>query len=142
MKAETKYQAVLISYILILVWACLIFSFSLLDDDTIGLSDLQYLFFELTRYVALALGMVVVVLRMFRLVKVKSNLLFVFSGVLNGFVGLLTFLPLLSDNLGNHLFARNLVNLALGAFIFADVFKKRIKKTISNPAPPPVHLQG
>src|SRR4051812_41248407 len=124
MQAETKYQAVLISYILILVWACVIFSLSLLDDDKIGLSDLQYLFFQFTRYIALALGIIVLFLRLFGVIKLKSNLLLIFTGVLNGFVGLLTFLPLLSHNLGNGLFRLNLVNLAFGAFIFFDVFKK------------------
>ena len=41
MKPETKYQAVLLSYILILVWGCIIFSLSLLDNDKVGLSPYQ-----------------------------------------------------------------------------------------------------
>ena len=142
MKAETKYHAVLISYILILVWGCIIFSLSLLSDDKPGFSDQQMLFFEFTRYTALAIGIAVIFLRLFRVIKLKSNLVLVFAGVLNGFVGMLTFLPLLSIHFGDNLFRSNLVNLALGAFIFADVFIKRIKKVISNQVPSPVHTQA
>jgi hypothetical protein len=142
MKAETKYHAVLISYILILGWACIIFSLSLLDNDKLGLSKYQFLFFESTRYVALILGVVVIFLRIFRGIKIKSNLLFIFSGVLNGFVGLLTFLPLLSNDFGVDIFRSNLLNLGLGAFIFFDVFKKRITKSISGTVSSHVHTQG
>ncbi|HSB94327.1 MAG TPA: hypothetical protein VLC28_14490, partial [Flavitalea sp.] len=67
--------------------------------------------------------------------------LLIFSGVLNGFVGLFTFLPLISDHFGNKLFQSNLVNLALGAFIFVDVFIIRIRKSISRRVQPPVHSQ-
>ena len=142
MKPETKYQAVLLSYILILVWGCIIFSLSLLDNDKVGLSPYQDFFFELTRYVALALGIIVIFLRLFKVIKLKSNLLLIFTGVLNGFVGVLTFLPLISNHFGDKLFQSNLVNLALGAFIFADVFKKRIKKTISPAVSNPLHTQS
>src|SRR4030095_7347030 len=142
MKAETKYHAVLISYILILVWACIIFSLSLLDNDKLGLSNYQFYFFESTRYVALILGVVVLFLRIFGVIKLKSNLLLVFTGILNGFVGVLTFLPLLSNDFGTHIFTSNLLNLALGTFIFVDVFKKSIKKSITGTVASHVHTQG
>ena len=141
MKPETKYQAVLLSYILILVWGCIIFSLSLLGEDTPGFSPYQNFFFEFTRYVALALGIIVIFLRVFKIIKLKSNLLLIFSGVLNGFVGMLTFLPLISNHFGNKLFQSNLVNLALGAFIFVDVFIIRIRKSISRVSTP-VHTQA
>ena len=142
MKAETKYHAVLISYILILVWACIIFSLSLLDNDKLGLSKYQFLFFESTRYTALILGIVVLILRIFRVIKVNSNLLMVFAGILNGFVGLLSFLPLLSSDFGTDIFRNNLVNLIMGAFILIDVFKKRINKSISETVSSHIHTHG
>ena len=142
MKAETKYQAVLLSYILILVWGCIIFSLSLLESDKPGFSLYQNMFFELTRYVALGLGIIVIFLRVFKVIKLRSNLVLIFTGVLNGFVGMLTFLPLISNHFGDELFQSNLVNLALGAFIFVDVFILRIRKSISRPVSTPVHTQA
>jgi hypothetical protein len=142
MKAETKYQAVLLSYILILVWGCIIFSLSLLENDKPGFSSYQSMFFELTRYVALGLGIIVIFLRVFKVIKLRSNLLLIFTGVLNGFVGMLTFLPLVLNHFGDAVFQSNLVNLALGAFIFVDVFIFRIRKSMSHPVSTPVHTQA
>src|SRR5688572_7295080 len=142
MKAETKYQAVLLSYMLILLWGCIIFSLSLLENDKPGFSLYQEMFFELTRYIALGLGIIVIFLRVFKIIKLKSNFLLIFTGVLNVFVGMLTFLPLISNHFGAELFQSNLVNLALGAFIFVDVFIFRIRKSISRPVKTPVHIQA
>jgi len=141
MKPETKYQAILISYILILVWGFVIFSISMLGNDKFGPAHYQYIFIEMTRYVALFLAILVIVLRVFKVIKSKTNLLMIFTGILNGFVGLLAFLPLITKSLDSGIQVSYLLNLALGTFIFADVFKKRIRKTIANAVTPPMHSQ-
>ena len=141
MKPETKYQAILISYILILVWAFVIFSLSMFGNDKLGPLHYQFMFIEMTRYVALFLAILVIVLRVFNVIKSKTNLLMIFTGILNGFVGLLAFLPLIAKSLASGILVSYLLNLALGMFIFADVFKKRIRKTIANAVNPPMHSQ-
>ena len=121
---EKIFKIILISLGIIALWALFIFAIFYKDNTGLGKMFGVSIMFFLTRKCALGLGLLVLVLRIFGVIKNNSNLLYIFSTTVNLSLSIVAIGLFLFDGINMPLLHDYLLNLIVGFLLLAYMFFK------------------
>lgn len=114
-------QNLLLAFIMLALWAGIILFVFLPSNSELGDGFTIFVWVLLTRYFGLWSGLVVLLLRMLRIIKNKYSFIYIFVGLLNvglGILSLVLFAFKQMDRSSLHMF---IFNLSIGLIIFTDI---------------------
>jgi cell division protein FtsW (lipid II flippase) len=120
--SNLKYRNLLISSLLIISWTGLIMLFSAHSNNELGNSFNLFIWVLMTRYFALFIGMILLLLRIVGLLKEKDNLFYILIGILNCVLGLLPLLLYTFGKLEKLILSDFQFHLLLSSLIVIDIF--------------------
>jgi len=122
MRLTTNNKNLIYSFLLVETWTAFILLISY--PDTQGLGDFfsASIFYILTLYVALGLGIIALSLRFLRIIKNNSNFFYSLTGVLNLSIGILAVILIYFKDITEEKFIRLfLLSLFYGLIIIIDI---------------------
>lgn len=119
MSKAVKY--IFISLGIIAGWALWILGSTYLSADRAGILSVPWMYYILTRQVALFAGIALLLVRLFKWIRPQS-LPYILAGTLNGCIGLLAIALYLSGHANQEWLNTCLYNLLLGTVMLGDTF--------------------
>ncbi|MEO6719578.1 MAG: hypothetical protein ABIN67_04390 [Ferruginibacter sp.] len=127
---KKKYN-ILFSLILLALLASIIIFIFYPGRSASGAKFNVWVVFILARYIALYIGIAVILLRALRILKDNSVLIYIFTGSLNICLGVICLVSFIPHNTPSSFLNLFIINDVIGAIIFMDTmvfdFKKKIK---------------
>lgn len=112
------------SLLIIALWAAIVLFY--LGPKSNSILDNTFVMFLLTRYVGLWSGIIVLLLRLLRVIKDKHSFIYVFIGLLNIGLGILSIVLFAINKMNIPLFHMFILNLSIGVIIYIDIFFSEI----------------
>jgi len=118
-----KNKNILYSFFIVITLAAFIFLISYPDKQGLGNFFSATIYYVLTLFVGLGLGIIALLLRLFRIQVNKSNFFYTFAGVLNLSIGILALTLIFFGTITEAYFIKLfLLSLGVGLGIILDLF--------------------
>lgn len=114
-------QKLLLAFIMLALWASIILFIFYLSESELGNTFGVVVIFLLTRYFGLLSGIVVLLLRMLRIIKNKYSFIYIFVGLLNVGLGILSLVLFACKQMDSGFLPMFMFNLSIGLTIFVDI---------------------